>query len=73
MPFTLHPATIDDASDIAAIFQAAFADDHIMGYFHPDVPASVLWEKDVKFYQDLIAQGGVYGERITKAVDGESG
>ena len=73
MPFALHPATIDDAPSIAAIFQAAFADDHLMSHFYPNVPASILWEKDVKFYHDLIAQDGIYGERIIKAVDEESG
>lgn len=73
MPFTLHPATVEDASDIAAIFRAAFAEDHIMGYFHPHVPASVVLEKDTKLFRGLIAQGDIYGERITKVVDEESG
>ena len=73
MPFTLHPVTLDDASDITAIFHAAFADDHIMSYLHPHVPAPVIWQRDLKYYQDLIAQGNVYGERLTKAVDAESG
>lgn len=73
MPFTLHPATVTDASDIAAIFQAAFAQDHIMSHFHPNVPAAVLWEKDVGYFSGLLAQGGQGAERVTKAVDEESG
>lgn len=73
MTYTLHPVTSDDASDIAAIFQAAFAEGHIMRYFHPSVPASVIWENDVKFIRGLIAQGDVYGERVTKAVDEDTG
>lgn len=73
MPFTLYPANVEDASDIAAIFQAAFAEDHILGYFHPHVPASVLREKDQNLFRGLIAQGDIYGERFTKVVDEESG
>ena len=73
MPFTLHPVTIDDASDITAIYQAAFAGDHIMQYFHPNVPASVQWEQDVKYYTDMITHGGVHGERLTKLVDKDTG
>lgn len=72
MPFTLHPTTVDDASDITAIFQAAFADDHIMAYFHPGVPASILWERDLRYFRDLVAQDALYGERITKVVDEEN-
>ena len=73
MPFTLHPATADDASDIASIFQTAFANDHIMSYFHPHVPASILRDRDTKYYRDLITEGMTYGERVTKAVDDETG
>ena len=73
MPFTLHPATTDDVSDIVAIYRAAFASDDIMGHFHPKAAASTLWEQDIQFYTDLIAQGSIYGERVTKAVDEETG
>lgn len=73
MPFTLHPATVDDAPNIASLFQTAFANDHIMSYFHPHVPASVLQQRDTKYYRDLITKGTTYGERVTKAVDDESG
>ena len=73
MPFTLHPATLDDASDITAVFQAAFAKDHIMSYFHPNCSASAVWEKDLKTFKSLIGQGDIYGERFTKVVDEENG
>lgn len=73
MPFTLHPATVDDASDITAVFQAAFAKDHIMSYFHPNVPAPAIWEKDFKLFKGLIAQGDIYGERFAKVIDEENG
>ena len=73
MPFTFLPATVDDASDIASIFQAAFAKDDMMSYFYPHVPASVLWQRDVKYYRDLIADGMTYGERVTKVIDDGTG
>lgn len=73
MPFTFLPATVNDASDITSVFQAAFANDDIMSYFFTNVPASVTWERDVKYYRDLIAEGTKYGERVTKVVDEASG
>ena len=73
MPFTLLPATVEDAPDIASVYQAAFADDNIMSYFFPHVPTSILLERDIKFYQTLIAEGMTYEERVTKVVDDDSG
>ena len=73
MPFTLLPATVEDAPDIAAIYQAAFADDNIMSYFFPHVPASILLERDINYYRTLIAEGMRYEERVTKVVDDDTG
>ena len=73
MSFTLRPATVDDTSDITAVFQAAFAEDHIMSHFHPNTPAAAIWEKDFKVFKGLIAQGDIYGERFTKVIDEENG
>ena len=73
MPFTLFPATVDDAPAIASVYQAAFADDDIMSYFHPHVPSSVTLERDIQYYRTLIAEGMMYEERVTKVVDEESG
>lgn len=73
MPFTLLPATVEDAPDIALIYQAAFADDNIMSYFFPHVPAPILLERDIAYYRTLIAEGMTYEERVTKVVDDDSG
>ena len=73
MSFTFLPAKVDDASDIASVFQAAFANDDIMSYFYTNVPTSVTWERDVKYYRNLIVEGTQYGERVTKVVDEGSG
>ena len=73
MPFTFLPATVEDAPDIASVYQAAFADDNIMSYFHPHVPASILLERDINYYRNLIAEGMTYEERVTKVVDDDSG
>lgn len=73
MPFTFLPATVDDAPEITSVFHAAFANDDIMSHFYTNVPASVTWERDVKYYQELITEGMKYGERVTKVVDEASG
>ena len=73
MAFTLHPVTLEDAEDITRIFEEAFKDDHIMSYFHPNVPRDVVWERDLDFYRGLIKEGDIYGGRITKAVDTSTG
>ena len=73
MAFTLHPVTLEDAEDISRIFQEAFKDDHIIGYFNPNVPKDILWERDLEFYRGLIQDGDIYGGRITKAVDTSTG
>ena len=73
MAFTLHPVTIEDAEDITGIFHEAFKNDHIMSYFHPNVPKDIIWERDLDFYRGLIKEGDIYGGRITKAVETSTG
>ena len=73
MAFTMHPVALEDAEDITRIFEEAFKYDHIMSYFHPHVPRDVVWERDLDFYRGLIKEGDIYGGRITKAVDTNTG
>ena len=73
MAFTLHPVAFEDAEDITRIFQEAFKHDHIMSYFHPNVPRDIVWNRDLDFYRGLIKEGDIYGGRITKAVDTSTG
>ena len=69
MAFTVHPVAVEDAEDITRIFEEAFKHDHIMSYFHPNVPRNITWERDLEFYRGLIKEGDIYGGRITKAVE----
>ena len=73
MPYTLHNAGLEDVPDIARIFQAAFKDDDIMGYFYPNTPSNIRWDHDIKLYTDLMNEGDIYGGRFTKVVDDDSG
>ena len=73
MAFTLHPVAFEDAEDITRIFQEAFKHDHIMSYFHPNVPREIVWNRDLDFYRGLIREGDIYGGRITKAVETSTG
>ncbi|KAL6719969.1 hypothetical protein ACLMJK_001890 [Lecanora helva] len=73
MDFELCPAGLEDAEDITRLFQIAFKDNHIIGFFHPHTPAHLVWEKDIKNFSDMIAQGDVYGGRWTKIVEVATG
>ena len=73
MAFTVHPVAVEDAEDITRIFEEAFKHDHIMSYFHPNVPRNITWERDLEFYRGLIKEGDIYGGRISKAVETSTG
>lgn len=73
MAFTLHPVAVEDAEDLTRIFQEAFKHDHIIGYFHPNAPRNIIWDRDVDFYRGLIKDGDIYGGRMTKAVETSTG
>ena len=73
MAFTVHPVAVEDAEDITRIFEEAFKHDHIMSYFHPNVPRNITWDRDLEFYRGLIKEGDIYGGRITKAVETSTG
>lgn len=73
MGFSLHPCVTQDAEDITRIFQAAFADDHIIGHFHPHTPKDVYFASDVKFFKLQIEEQGMWGGKVTKVVDDETG
>ncbi len=72
MAFSLHPITPADAVDVTRVFQAAFANDHIMKHFYPHTPLDVKWKQDLTFFEGLIAEGDKYGGRMTKVVEGGS-
>lgn len=73
MAYTLHPATVEDAEAITSIMRDAFADDHIMSYFYPDVPKDVVYQRDLSLFRDWISHGDAYGGRFTKAVENKTG
>lgn len=73
MAFTLHPVGPEDTADITRIYQAAFANDHIMGHFYTHTPESIKWDQDYEFYKTQIAECGVYGGRMTKVVEESTG
>lgn len=73
MAYTLHPATVADAEDITRIFNAAFAEDHIMAHFHPHTPAHLKWEQDLEFFRMQLKECGRFGGRFTKVVEGSTG
>lgn len=73
MAFSLQPAGLEDVEDIVRIFQAAFKKDPIMGRFHANSPPHLVWEKDLKVFSDMMAEGDVYGGRFAKVVEDETG
>ena len=73
MTFNLQPVGIEDATDITRIFQAAFANDHIMKHFYPHTPENVKWEQDFEFFSNEIRECAAYGGRLTKIVEEGSG
>lgn len=73
MAYGLHPATMNDVEAIASIFGAAFADDHIMSHFFPNVPKELVYRRDRDLFRDWLSQGDIYGGRFTKAVDKQTG
>lgn len=73
MAFTLQPVGPEDTSDIARIFQSAFANDDIMSHFYPHTPEQLKWDQDVQFFSKQIAESAAYGGRFTKVVEESSG
>lgn len=73
MAYSLQPATIGDAEDIAYILRQAFADDHIMKYWYPKTPANEVYERDVGLMRSWLTQDDVFGARITKLVENDTG
>lgn len=62
-PFSLRPLPPSDAPSVARIFQAAFANEHIMRHFYPRTPEEAKWEMDVRFFEGLLRKcdGGEIG------------
>ena len=73
MTYSLHPATIDDAGALAENMQPAFANEHIMRYISINVPGDLQYKHDVQLFRTWLSQGGVFGNRFTKAVDDDTG
>lgn len=73
MSFSLEPAVVEDARTLARVFREAFSKDPIMMYLQPKVPYAVILEKDTVMYRDMIEEGDVYGKRLTKVVEKDTG
>ena len=73
MAFSHRSVGLDDAEDITRIFQVAFKDNPVEGQLYPKTPANLVWDKDLKWFTELIAQGDVYGGHFTKVVENHTG
>ena len=73
MAYKLQPATLDDVPAFATIFDLAFRDDHVMGFFHPHTPPDVLFDHNKNLFKRLLSEDPSFGRRFTKAVQSSTG
>lgn len=45
----------------------------MIGQFHPNTPEDVRFAGDLKFFRLQIAEQGIWGGKVTKLVDDETG
>ena len=70
--YTIHPAALSDIPAIVSVFQAAFADDHLMSCCYHNTPKDVLIANDTKTFTRSMNEGDLYGERLTKVVQNDT-
>lgn len=73
MPFSIHPATSTDISDLATVFRDAFTNDPILSFLMPNVPPETQHAYYQQEFQHDFAALPYNGYRYFKVVEGGTG
>ncbi|KAL9101804.1 MAG: hypothetical protein Q9163_002975 [Psora crenata] len=64
---------MEDAEEITEMLLQAFAEEEVGGFIYGNVSKESFWEQRLTLVRDWIEEGEMYGARLTKVVENDSG